>query len=149
MRGYDQMEETNPTGYYPKWADWPHLNHSRCPTSSRNGVIDPSLESCDSPLQEEPTLPPLGLPTVKGTPLKVRQTLDFSHSRGFSQSARPLARLEFSGASIFLEALFFLFPMTPTPFTSSDSFPRYSTLHPPSQEGNLGSCPGPSCIWLC
>ena len=126
------MNGTNPMGYYCKWANWLCLNHSRCPASYRNGVVDLSVESYDPPLQEEPTLPLLGLPTVNGTPPKVGQTLDFSPSREFSQSARPLARLGFGGVSVFLEAFFFLFPMTPTPFTSSNSFPRYSTLHPPS-----------------
>ena len=68
---------------------------------------------------------------MKGAPLKVDPTLDFGHSSDFSQSARPLAHLGFDGANVFLEAFSLLFPTTPTPFTSVDSFLRYPTLHPP------------------
>ncbi len=82
-------ERDRPDGYYRKWADWLCLNHSRCPTNCRSGMIDPSQESCDSPLQEEPTLPSLGLRTVKGTPLQLGQTLDFSPSREFSPTPGP------------------------------------------------------------
>ena len=128
------MKETHPTGYYPKRADWLYLNHSRGSTSCRSEMIDPSLESCDSRLQEELTLPSLTQPTVKGTPPKVGQTLDFSPSRDFSQSARPVTRLGFGGVIIFREEVFFLFPTTPTPFTSSDSSLSYSTRRSASQE---------------
>ena len=67
-------------------------------------MVDPSLESCDSPLQEEPTLPSLGKPTVEGAPLETDHTVDFSPFRNFDQGARPLARLGSGGASVFLEA---------------------------------------------
>ncbi len=125
----DLMRETNPTDYYPRWADCLYLNHSRCSTSCRSEVIDPSLESCDSPLPRKPTLLPLGQPTVKGAPLEMDQTLDFSPSRDFDQSARPLARLGLGGASVFLGAFYLLFPTTPTPSTSFNSFRSYPTLN--------------------
>ncbi len=51
----------------------------------------------------------------------------------FIQSARPLARLRFGGVSIFLGALSLLFPLKPTPSTSFNSFPSYSTFRSPPQ----------------
>ena len=123
------MKKTDSTGHYSKWTDWPYLNRSRCPTSYRSGVIDPSLENCDSPIQKEPTLPSLGQPPMKGAPLEVDPTLDFGPSSNFSQGARPLACLGFSGAKVFLEVFSLFFPATPTPPTSSNSFPSYPTLN--------------------
>ena len=46
----------------------------------------------------------------------------------FIQSARPLARLGFGRANIFLGVFFLLFPTASTPFTSSNSFLSYSTF---------------------
>ena len=100
-------------------------------------MIDPSLETYDSPLQEEPTLPSLRQFTMEGAPLERDQTLGSSPSRDFDQSARPLARLGFDGVSIFLEAFSLLFPMVSTPFTSFNSFPSYPTLSLAFRSGNI------------
>ena len=118
------------------------MSHSRRPTSRRSGAVDPSLESCDPPLQEKSTLPSLGQPTVKGAALEVDQTLDISPYRSFIEGARPLARIGLGGANIFLEVISLLSPTTPTPFTSSNSFPSCSTQCLASQEGNSGNYPG-------
>ena len=135
------MKETNLTGCYPKCTDWLHLNHSRCPTNCRSGVIDPSLERCDSPLQEEPTLPSLEQPTMTGTPLEIDQTLNFNPFTDFDQGAGTLARLGFGGANVFLEAVSLLFPRTPTPPISFDSFLSCPTSYSASQKENLKKSP--------
>ena len=46
----------------------------------------------------------------------------------FIHGARPLARLGFGGASIFLGEFSLPFPTVPTPFTSSNSLPSYPAL---------------------
>ncbi len=112
-------------------------------------MVHPSLESCDPPLQGKPTLPSLGQPTVKGAALEVDQTLDFSPFRSCDQGARPLARLGFGfigtpqKAPLLLSSVAF----TTSPFLNS--FPRYSTLHPASQQQNpkkqLWRCLHPEC----
>ena len=119
------MKETNPTGYYPKRADRLYLNHSRCSTSCRSGVVDPSLESFESLRKAHP--PIAGTTHCQGALLEIGQAPNFSPFGDFGQGARPLARFRFSGASVFLEAFFLLSPTTLIPFTSSDSFPSYST----------------------
>ena len=50
-----------------------------------------SLDSSDSPLEGEPTLPSVGPFPVKGAPIKVAETLNFDPSDPFSQGARWLA----------------------------------------------------------
>ena len=108
------MKEANPTDYYPKWVGWSHSDHSCCPTNYQSELIDPSLESCDSRLQEKSTLQSLGQPTMEGASLEVGQTLISSPSRCFSQSARPVARLGFGGVDVFLKPHYPLFlPVLP------------------------------------
>ena len=107
------MKAANPKDYHPKSDGWPCLNHSRCPTDGRSEVIDPSLESYESPLQEEPTLPSLRQTTMEGASLEMDQTLGSSPSRDFDRSARPLARLGFEGTSVFLEPRYLLFLLIP------------------------------------
>ncbi len=51
----------------------------------------------------------------------------------FFQSARPLARVGFGGANLFLEVFFLLFPSVSTSFAYSNSFPNYSTSYWPPQ----------------
>ncbi len=46
-------------------------------------MINPSVESIDSPLKEKPTLPSVGQPTVNGDLFKVAQTLISSHCGDF------------------------------------------------------------------
>ncbi len=47
------------------------MNRSRCPPSSRSAVASPSLESYDSLLKEEPTLPSVGQSIMEGSLFKV------------------------------------------------------------------------------
>ena len=55
----------DPTDYRPEGARWGYLNHSRFSTRRRSEVIDHSLESYDSPLQEKPTLPSVKASTAE------------------------------------------------------------------------------------
>ena len=117
---HSQIKETDPTGYYPGWADGPSSDHSRRPTGRRSGVIDSSLESCDPTLQCRPI--------VKGVMLKGAPTLNFSPLSDFIQSARPLARLGSAFNGTPQKAVFLLFPMELTPSTFLNSFPSYPTF---------------------
>ncbi len=67
-------------------------NCSHFATSIRSVMINHSLDSCDSPSEEEPTLSSVGPFLVKGASFKVVETLDFDPSLQFSQGARCLAR---------------------------------------------------------
>ena len=55
-------------------------------------MINPSLESYDSPLNRAPTLPSVRSPSVTGPSGKVISILDFGPYGNFGLSARPLAR---------------------------------------------------------
>ncbi len=74
---------------YLKQVGWPRLNCSCCPSVAAN----PSLESCDSPLNEKVTLPTVEQPTVKGVLFKMARTHNFDLRGNFGRSTRLLARL--------------------------------------------------------
>ena len=74
------------------------------------------------------------------------QTLSSSPSRCFSQGARPPARVGFDSSGAFQKALLLLFPATPTPFTSFNSFPSYANVDLASCMGSLKNRPGGTFI---